>query len=338
MKKIFKHNLYKSLFLLFLVLITGVAGYILMGYSMIEALYMTVITATTVGFGEVHPLDNTGKIFTVFLIFFSIVVYIYSFTVISEYFIEGHFFRNLNRKRMQNRIKKLNEHIILVGLGRQGSQTLHNLLNQKKPVVVIEKDEKKLENWADQLDFYITGDATKDEILEKAGIKNAQTLISTIHDDATNLFVVLSAKQLNPKTKIISLATDENAEKKLYLAGADHVIMPYKIGGEYIASLITTPEVVNFLRILSVENPEHENIIEKIDVGQLPGEYENKTIADLNLRRITGATIIGFITPDGKYIINPSPDTVLLPGSSIIVLGQPVQIEKLNEIFNIHKE
>ena len=338
MKKIFKHNLYKSLFLLFLILLAGVVGYILLGFSMIEALYMTVITATTVGFGEVHPLDNPGKIFTVFLIFFSIVVYIYSFTVISEYFIEGHFFRNLNRKRMQNRIKKLSEHIILVGLGRQGSQTLRNLLNQKKAVVVVEKDEKIIENWSDQLDFYITGDATKDEILEKAGIRNAKTLITTIHDDSTKLFVVLSAKQLNPKTKIISLATDENAEKKLYLAGADHVIMPYKIGGEYIASLITIPEVVNFLRILSVENPEHENIIEKIDVGQLPGEYENKTIADLNLRRITGATIIGFITPDGKYIINPSPDTVLLPGSSIIVLGQPVQIEKLNEIFNIHKE
>ncbi len=338
MKRIFKHNLYKSLFLLFLVLITGVIGYTRLGYNLIEAIYMTVITATTVGFGEVHPLDNTGKIFTVFLIFFSIVVYIYSFTVISEYLIEGHFFKNLNRKRMQNRIKKLNGHIILVGLGRQGIQTLENLNNQKKPVVVIEKEEKIIENLNHLPDFYIIGDATKDEILEKAGVRNAETLITTIHDDATNLFVVLSAKQLNPKIRIISLATDENAEKKLYLAGADHVIMPYKIGGEYIASLITTPEVVNFLRILSVENPEHENIIEKIDVGQLPGQYENKTIADLNLRRITGATIIGFITPEGKYIINPSPDTILLPGSSIIVLGQPLQIEKLNEIFKIQKD
>ncbi len=335
MKKIFKHNIYKSLALLFSVLLIGTTGYKILGYTWIEALYMTVITATTVGFGEVHPLDENGKLFTVLLIFFSIIVYIYSFTVISEYLIEGHFFKNLKKRRMQKRINKLKNHTILIGLGRQGIQTLRNLTSKKVPVVVIEKDETKIESAEEFIEYYIVGDATRDDVLEKAGIQKASNLITTLQDDASNLFIVLSAKQLNPELNIVSLATDENAERKLYLAGANHVVMPYKIGGEYMASLITTPEVVNFLRILSVENPEHENIIEKIDVKELPKAYENKTIADLNLRRKTGVTVIGFKTPDGRYILNPSPDTELVPGSAIIVLGQPEQIGKLNKIFNI---
>jgi voltage-gated potassium channel len=131
------------------------------------------------------------------------------------------------------------------------------------------------------------------------------------------------------------LATNENTEKKLKLAGADHIVMPYRIGGEYMASLVTSPELINFLRILSVENPVHEHLVEKIDVTQLPEKYRNKTIADLDLRRQTGVTVIGFKTPDGQYIINPPADTILTEGSSIIVLGQPSQIEKLNRLFHI---
>jgi len=336
MRKIFKYNLYRAAFLLFLVLLTGTLGYhYIEGFDWLDAMYMTWITVTTIGFGEVHPLDFKGKIFTIILITFSILVYAYSFTVISEFIVEGHFFKNLNRKRMRKKIEKLHNHVILIGLGKHGSEAFRNLKQNKKEVVVVEKDPSKLERFQDDLDYFIEGDATDDRILMDAGIKNASVVISTLPDDADNLFIILSARQLNPGIKIVTLATSENTERKLKLAGADHVVMPYRIGGEYLASLVTAPELINFLRILSVENPVHDHLIEKIDVTELPPEYRNKTIADLQLRRKTGVTVIGFITPDGKYIINPSPDTVLTEGAAIIVLGQPSQIEKLNKLFHI---
>jgi voltage-gated potassium channel len=339
MKKIFKYNLYRAAALLLLVLITGTFGYhFIEQYSWVDALYMTMITITTVGFGEVMPLSYEGKIFTIILITFSILVYAYSFTILSEFIVEGHFFKNLNRRRMKNRIAALKNHIILIGIGKHGSEAFKNLKRSGKDVVVIEKEKSKIERFSDQLDFYLEGDATQDETLIEAGIGNASVLISTLPDDADNLFIILSARQLNPGVKIITLAANETTERKLKLAGADHVVMTYRIGGDYMASLVTAPELINFLRLLSVENPEHDHLIEKIDVKELPPEYENKTIADLDLRKKTGVTIIGFRKSDGQYIVNPSPGTVLEKGASIIVLGQPEQIEKLNRMFQIKRD
>ncbi len=336
MKKLLKYNLYKAILLLILLILIGTAGFRwIAGYPWLDALYMTVITATTIGFGEVHPLNPEAKFFTITFIFISILVYAYSLTAISEFIIEGHFFKELNRKRMKRKIRELNGHVILVGLGKQGLHTLEQLKKKNHPVVVLEKDPKKIEMHEDQLDFYLEGDATSDDLLKAAGIENARALIATTSNDADNLFITFSARQLNPRLKIISHATDERTEKKLKLAGANEVVMPFRIGGEYMASLITTPELMNFLRMLSVENPGHENLIEKIDVKELPAEFRQKTIADLDLRRKTGVTVIGFRKPDGTYVINPPANTVLEEGTSIIVLGQPDQIQKLNRIFHL---
>ncbi len=336
MKKIFKYNLYRAALMLFLVLLTGTIGYhFIEGFSWIDSLYMTMITITTVGFGEVQPLSLNGKIFTIILIMFSILVYAYSFTILSEFILEGHFFKNLNRRRMRKKIAQLRNHVILIGLGKHGKEAYKNLKQNEKTVVVLEKDHSKIEALEDKLDYYLEGDATRDELLIDAGIKNAAVLISTLPEDADNLFIILSARQLNPDIRIITLAADENTERKLKLAGANHVVMTYRIGGEYMASLVTSPELINFLRLLSVENPEHDHLIEKISVKELPDEYKNKTLKDLDLRRKTGVTVIGFITPEGKYIINPPAETVLTDGASIIVLGQPEQIEALNRLFHI---
>ncbi len=339
MRKIFKYNLYRAAFLLFLVLLTGTLGYhYIEKFTWIDSLYMTMITITTIGFGEVRPLDFEGKLFTIVLITFSILVYAYSFTILSEFMLEGHFFKNLNRRRMKNKIAKLSGHTVLIGLGKHGKEAYKNLKQNRRSVVVVEKDPSKIEDMEEKLDYYLEGDATKDDVLLAAGIRNASVLISTLPDDADNLFIILSARQLHPGIKIITLATNENTERKLKLAGADHVVMTYRIGGEYMASLVTSPELINFLRLLSVENPEHEHLIEKIDVKELPEEYRNKTIADLDLRRKTGVTIIGFKTPEGQYIINPPADTVLIEGASIIVLGQPEQINALNRLFHIERD
>jgi len=324
--------------LLFLLLLTGgtMSFHWTQDYSWIDALYMTIITVTTVGFGEVHPLNDTGKILTVLLILTSMVIYAYTITVITEYVIGENIFKKLIKKRMEKQVEKLNNHVIITGFGRTGKQAAKKFKDYHKKVVVIDvnnlSDEEKLVDYKDV--FFIEGDATKDEVLEKAGIRKANSLLTTLPTDADNLFVVLSGRQISPKLKIVSRATNETTAKKMKLAGADKVIMPEIIGGEFMASLVVTPDLVEFLNALSMEDTGQKTNLEEIRFQDLPVEYQDKSIAALDLRRKTGCTVIGYKTPDNKYIINPSADTKFKKGSAIIVLGQPEQIQKLHRLFD----
>ncbi len=326
--------------LLFLSLISlGTLGYHWsQNYSWIDALYMTVITATTVGFGEVHPLDTNGKILTIIIILASIIVYAYILTVVTEYVIGENIFIKLIKKRMENRIKKLKGHVIISGYGRTGQQAAKKLKDYNKKVVII--DWKKITE-DDIIDnesvFYLEGDATNDESLLKAGIEKADSLLTTLPTDADNLFVVLSARQLNAQLKIVSRADNETTANKIKLAGANKVIMPEIIGGEFMASLVVTPDLVEFLNALSLEDSIHKTNLEEILFQDLPTQYQGKSIAELSLRQKTGCTVIGYKTPDNRYIINPSADTKLEKGSAIIVLGQPEQIQKLSQFFKRHE-
>ncbi len=324
--------------LLFLLLITaGTLGFHWsQNYPWIDALYMTIITATTVGFGEVHPLDETGKILTILLILMSIVVYAYTITVVTEYVIGENIFYKLIKKRMENKVKKLDNHVIITGFGRTGKQATQKLKNYHKKVVLIDINKPEDDKLIDYEDiFFIEGDATKDETLIKAGIERADSLLTTLPTDADNLFVVLSARQINPALKIVTRATNETTANKMKLAGADKVIMPEVIGGEFMASLVVTPDLVEFLNALSMEDANQKTNLEEILFQDLPPQYQGQSIATLDLRRKTGCTIIGYKTPDHRYIINPSADTKLEKGSAIIVLGQPEQIQKLNKLFKL---
>ena len=333
MRTIFKSKLQKALLLLFFVLTTGVVGYMyLSGYSFTDALYMTVITVSTVGFSEVEPLNDQEKLFTIFLITISIISFGYTVSAFTEYIISGQLFQQLKLKKVQKKIEKLNGHTIICGFGRNGKQSMIKLQNYKKDFVIIEKAEEIINDIDLQGFLNVKGDATTDEALIKAGIKGADNLITALPSDADNLFVVLSARQLNANCRIISRASNESSYSKLKIAGADNVIMPDKLGGDHVASLVVTPDVIEFVGRLTIEGETTANL-EEISVNDLPEEYLDKTILDLDLRRKTGCTVIGFKAPDNSYLINPEASIVLQKDSHLIVLGRPEQISKLRVLF-----
>lgn len=314
--------------------LVGAFGYMLIAddYTWIEALYMTIITMTTVGFSEVHPSSDMEKLFTIFLILTSITIYGYVVTVISEYISTGKFFSQINKRKMQKKISKYIGHTIVCGYGRNGEQAVERLKSYDQQCVVIESDDDVIKDLEKNSIPCIEGDATEDAVLTLANIKEANYLITTMPSDADNLFIVLSARQLNNDIKIISRASNSTSYSKLKVAGADNIIMPDKIGGNHMASLIVTPDLIEFVERLTIEGKEHTNL-EEISIDDLSGDFTNKTIFDLNIRKKTGCLVIGLKKADNEYIINPEGDTMLDPGSHLIVLGNSEQISKLHEVF-----
>ncbi|TCP24222.1 voltage-gated potassium channel [Tenacibaculum skagerrakense] len=330
---VLRSRLYKAVFFTGLTFSIGIMGYFLLfGYSFVDAFYMTVITVTTVGFGEVHPFTSEEKVFTIFLILSSLFTFGYAVSSFSEYLISGDFFHQLKIKRVQKQIELLDGHIIVCGFGRNGKQALAKLKSYKRNVVVIEKNKELIKLLDESKVLNVEGDATSDDTLLKAGINKAKFLITALPSDADNLFVVLTANQLNNQCKIISRASKETTYNKLKIAGASNVIMPDKLGGDHMASLVVTPDVIEFVDRLTIDGDTSANL-EDIDIDGLPKEYLNKTILDLDLRRKTGCTVIGYKTADNEYIINPESSLKLEAGGNLIVLGRPEQIIKLRELF-----
>ena len=295
---------------------------------------MTIITVTTVGFNEVGPLETEGKIFTIFLIISSVFIFAYAISVITEYLFSKNQLQLLKTKKVKKMINSLSNHVIICGYGRNGMQAVERLKAYKKPFVVIERDKDVIEKHEVDV-LFVEGDANEDETLLTAGVKDAQYLIVTLPDDADNLFVVLSARQLNKQLFIISRASQVTSQNKLKLAGADSVIMPDKIGGDHMASLVVIPDLITFMDKLSTEGENTTNL-EEVAIEDFADQMECNSLRDLDLRRKTGCTIIGYIEPDGNYIINPEADLPLEPNSKVIVLGRPEQIKKLNEMFHIN--
>jgi voltage-gated potassium channel len=317
-----------------LVLLFGMIGYrFLSDYTWVEALYMTIITVTTVGFSEVRPLDAEAKIFTVFLIVTSVFIFAFAISVVTEYILGKSSLELLKKKKVKKQIDSLSNHVVVCGFGRNGMQAAEKLMAYRKPFVVIERDKEIIDKYEDEI-LFVEGDANEDDILLQAGIEKAQYLITAVPDDAANLFIVLSARQLNRSLFIISRASQVTSLKKLEFAGADKVIMPDKIGGDHMASLVVMPDLITFLDQLSIEG-EHTTNLEEVGIEDFTNQMDCNSIRDLDLRRKTGCTIIGYIDPKGEYIINPEADLVLQPKSKVIVLGRPEQIRKLNQMFQI---
>jgi voltage-gated potassium channel len=329
-----RSKIYTALLLLLVLISIGSLGYMTIeNYEFIDALYMTVITITTVGFKEVNPLDFQGKIFTIILIFTSVGLYGYILSVITDYISNSNLMEELKTKKVQKKINKLKNHTIVCGYGRNGKQALAKLGYYNRQCVIIENDpdlyrEIEMENNV----LCVKGDATDDEILIKAGIVRAASLIATLPSDANNLYIVLSARQLNEDCKIVSRASNDSSYNKLKIAGADNVIMPDKLGGSHMASLVVTPDIMEFIDRLSIEGKSSTNL-EEILIENLPKEYQSKSLIDLDLREKTGCNVVAFITPEKEYIINPEVNTMLVPHSKIIVLGKPEEIKKLNLLF-----
>ena len=328
-----KSKIDKIALLVILIIAIGIVGYMgLSGYNFVDALYMTVITVTTVGFGELQPFSPEEKIFTIFLILTSIIIFGYAVSAFSEYLVSGKLFEHFKHRRVEKQIGHLKGHTIVCGYGRNGKQAILKLSNYNRKFVVVERSKEKIEALDVAGILNIEGDATLDETLQRAGIENAAFLITALPSDADNLFVVLTASQLNKKCIIISRASNESSYKKLKFAGANNVIMPDKLGGDHMASLVTTPDVIEFVDRLTIEGETTANL-EEVAVNDLPEKYLNKTILDLDIRRKTGCTVIGFKNPDKNYIINPEADIKLVADSQLIILGRPEQIIKLRKVF-----
>ena len=316
--KFFRSKIETAIALLILLLFIGVVGFrVMSNYSWVDAIYMTVITVTTVGFGEVHPLDPQAKIFTVFLILTSIVIVGYAFKIITEYIISKNNLAELKQKKMQKKIDSLSNHVIICGFGRNGKQAAKKLLMHKRSFVVIESNKELIEKHQNDKILFVWGNANEDEVLQLAGIEHAECLISALPNDSDNVFVVLSARQMNSKMRIISRASNESSNSKLKLAGANNVILPDNIGGDHMASLVVVPDLLEFVDNLSIVGSSSINI-EEIAVEKLYDTSTVKTIQDLQLRKNTGCSVIGYKSESGEYVINPEASQKLAPNSKAV--------------------
>ena len=325
-------KLYIAVGLVLLVLISGVAGfYFIEDYTFIDAFFMTVITIATVGYREVKELDDAGKIFTSFLIIFSIGTFAYAISVITRYVIEGEFQLFFKHYKVNKDIQQLKNHVIVCGFGRNGRQACQQLASGNEKFVVIESNPAIIETMRNENNLlFVEGDATQDETLAEAGLERAKALITALPSDASNVFVVLTAREMNPSLKIISRASDDASEHKLKRAGADNVIMPDKIGGTHMAALVTKPDVLEFIDHITGRI----NIrLEEILFSSLPESMKNKSIRELEIRNKTGANIIGYKTANGEYVINPPPDTIMMQDAKLFVLGTQEQVMRFKDIL-----
>lgn len=323
-----KHlNLFKGLlmpfFLLGILMLGGAIGYMLIdGYTFLEGLYMIVITVSSVGFMEVKPLSEAGRVFTIILILINLGLFTYFITLISHYLFDLDLVKQYKLIIMNNKIQHLQGHVIICGFGRNGKESAQVLHANKIPFVVLEEKEE-LDQAAlfFEVPYFIKGDGTKDEMLLAAGIKNARALITTLPVDADNLFVVLTAKQLNPAIAIISRASQDSSVSKLKIAGANNVIMPDKIGGTHMATLVLQPDVVEMLTIMSTRSNSEFRIAELIT-------NRNILLSELDLWNKTNCTILGIKNAEKDYDINPSANYQMNTGESLIVMGSDEQIAK----------
>lgn len=329
--------LYKRIAILtlaiFIFIIFGTIGFTHSeGLNLLDAIWYSVMTLTTVGFQVPNNFSDEGKVITIFLMLFGVGAVLYGLTALSLEIFSGNIGKEYKFNLIKKRMKNLENHIIICGFGRNGRQAARKLILHKKPFVIIDK--KPLENRDDEFadTIFIHGNAIEDDILKQAGIEKASGIIASLPSDADNLFIVISSKELNPKIKVISRASNSNTIKKLKTAGAENVIMPDKIGGEHMASLLITPDLVEFIDSIVLEGTKKINVLE-IYTDKLPAQFIGKKIEDLSIFPKTGCKIVGYKDSVGEYLINPDESKIIEENCCIFALGQPHQIEELQKIY-----
>ena len=324
-------KLLQPLFILFIIYVAGIIGYIVIEkFTLLEAFYMTTISVTTAGFTEVRPLSGLGRLFTSFLLITSWGAFAFAITRITQYIISGEINKYFKTRKLMKSIDHLNKHVIICGYGRNGQQAAQTLRYHSQPFVVIENNAEMIEATAGEHPdlIYLVGDGTDDDILRRAGIQRAKALITTLPADANNVFIVLSARSLNPSIQIISRASEGSSYPKLKKAGADSVIMPDKIGGTHMATLVSKPDVIEFIDYLS--GAEGESIhIESVSYNQLPSEIRGKSLNTIMAWKKTGVNCIGIKDAEGRFIISPPEETIIDKGMKVLVLGTKQQIQDM---------
>ena len=328
----FRFRLNLALFLLITTVLIGTIGYMVIeGLSFIDSLYMTIITVSTVGFGEVKSLSENGRLFTILLIVGNIGIFTYAVSIITQVFLDGELRQEYRKYTFQKKLSRMKGHTIVCGFGRNGQQACRELSKHNIPFVVVEHN--PIDETLYQFEInHIKGDARQDHVLLEARIEDASALITTLPEDAANVFVVITARYIKPNLKIISRASDDSSEVKLRRAGANNIIMPDKVGGAHMAYLVTKPDVMEFIDIITGQR-DREFQISELNFDLINEKYQNKTIAELDIRNKTGANIIGFKKSNGEYVINPQADNSMTSHCKLIVLGTEQQIKNLEEYY-----
>ena len=326
-------NINKLLFLFLLVIMIGTIGFMLIEkYTFLQALFMTIITISTVGYGTIRELSDKGMIFTIILIVTSFIIVGFIVQSITQYISEGELKKDLKIRKFKRAMKNLENHVIVCGYGLNGSHAVQELISQNEKVVIIDNkiDIEDIDLPEDKY-ILVKGDAKKEEVLEEAKIHTAKALIAALATDADNLFVVLTARELNPKLKIVSRASEDTSDHKLKIAGADFVILPDSVGGVRMAKLITQPDVIEFLENILAKSGIDVNLIE-VNCSDIAPELLGKSIYELDIRKKSGANIIGMKLKDGTYIFNPSAELKIDKGSKLFILGTPEQVDVFKKI------
>ncbi len=315
--------------LIVLVISFGTAGYMaLERWDLLDSLYMTIITLTTVGFKEVHDLSFQGKIFTIILIIGGVGTVLYALSTGAKFVLEGELQEIFGRKRLEKKLKDLKDHYIVCGFGRMGKIIARELKHEELDFVVIEKNDGILDDKGDIL--IIQGDATKDEILKKTGIEKAKCLISVLPTDAENLYVVLSARGLNPGLLIVARAGEEGSEKKLLRAGADRVVSPYHIGGLRMAHSVLKPAVVDFIEF-ATKSGNIDLQIEEITIQEGSALVGN-TLDQCGIGRDLGIIIVAIKQQSGEMKFNPTYLSIIAAGDTLIAVGEGTKLKTLEEM------
>lgn len=316
----------------FVILAVGTFGFWeIEGWSVADAFYMTVITLSTVGFAEVHPLSPAGRLFTIALILAGVSCASYFLTTMVGLVVEGEFQRLRGMRKMQQRISRMSEHIIICGCGRLGRIVIKELLEANQPVVVVENSLEAVA-WLDKMGVpYVQGSAYEDETLGAAGIDRAKTLLALLPKDVDNVYATLCARTLNPKLEIVARTEEENGETKLLRAGANQVLAPYRVTGGRIVQRLIRPNVADFLEF-AVGKSGTAVAIEEV-VVPANSLLAGKTLEESELRNRAGVVIAAFITRAGETIFNPGAKSVIEPDSTLIVLGERDALAKLSAML-----
>ncbi len=332
----FPYRIFLALLVPVLLLLVGTFGYLLIEgetWTLLDALYMTVITLTTVGFNEVHQLSAPGRVFTIFLALGGIFTLFYTASEIIRAVVSGELHGLLGRRRMERSLGKLNNHLIVCGFGRMGRHVCHEFSKQGLPFVVIDKNPEAVADFQMPHGIALHGDAASDEVLRRAGIERARALITVVASDAENLYIIMSSRLLNDKIFLVARAEETGSEQKLARAGANRVVSPYHLGGLRVAQAALRPTVMDFLELAT--RTEHVDLqIEETKVSSR-SRLVGASLKESRVRDDLGVIIVAIKKSSGKMVFNPPAEAVLEAGDILVAIGDRPHLDQLEKLAGV---
>jgi len=324
-------TIWLALILLVAVMVSGTFAYrVVEGWGLLDSFYMTVITLSTVGFGEVRALSPTGRVITIVVILTGLLSVSLLVGSLTRILLEGELQRIMGRRRVEREVSRLRDHWLVCGYGRVGRVVVQELAEEGVPLVVIDSDDEILERVVGDGHLAIKGDATEEVVLRRAGIERARGLILCLPHEADSVYVTLAAKDLFPELFVLARSISENGDRRLLAAGADRVVSPNIIGGHRIAQSVLRPSVVEFVDIVTQRRALEELQLEELKVGKRSNLAE-RSIRDCDIRGRFGLMVVGLLMPDGELVFNPSPSEQITPDSTLIVLGKQEDLERFRK-------